>query len=254
MIFKNAIVRSPGKEIVRGITTQKLGLPDVEKARAQHDNYCNVLHSLGVETIKVDSNENYPDGVFVEDTAVVTKEVAVVTRPGAESRRGEVESVSIALSRFYPDLRFIKDTGTLDGGDVLHMDKYLFIGLTSRTNKQGADQLKEFIEPLGYECIHIPFNLMLHLKSGISSPGQDTILAVKELSDLEVFKRFKKIIVPEDEAYAANSIAVNGMVLVPEGYPKTREVLEKAGFATTAVDVSEFRKVDGGLSCLSIRF
>jgi len=254
MSFKRAIVRSVGPEIQNGLTTQKLGSPDWEEAFLQHKKYCGVLSSFGLEIFSIESDKDLPDGVFVEDTAVVFEETAVITRPGALSRRGETESVKKALGKFYSQLEFIREPGTLDGGDVLQIGKNVYVGITSRTNIQGIEQLKEHLVPFGYIVQPVKFSGMLHLKSGISYPGDNTVLVVKELSNVDLFKKYKKIIVPGNESYAANSININGTVLVPEGFPDTRELLEKSGFKTMAVDVSEFRKVDGGLSCLSIRF
>jgi len=253
-MFNKAIVRKVGPEIKNGLTTQSSGQPQWENALIQHDNYCNTLRSLGLELFVLDSDPKLADGVFVEDTAIVTKEQAVITRPGAESRRGETKSVKKAIEKFYPDLKIISEPGVIDGGDVLQVDKDIFVGLTSRTNQEGVLQLSGFLSPFGYRVNPVTVSGMLHLKSGISYLGNDTILVVKELADIELFSAYKKIVVPENEEYAANSINVNGKILIPKGYKKTRDMLDKHGFSVIELDVSEFKKVDGGLSCLSVRF
>jgi len=192
MSFKRAIVRSVGPEILNGLTTQNLGRPDWTEASLQHKKYCDVLSSLGLEIFSIESDKDLPDGVFVEDTAVVFQETAVITRPGALSRRRETESVKKALSKFYSQLKFNQEPGTIDGGDVLQIGKNVYAGMTSRTNIHGIEQLKEHLVPFGYIVQPVKFSGMLHLKSGVAYPGDKTVLIVKELADIELFKNIKK--------------------------------------------------------------
>jgi len=253
-MFSHAIVKTPGAELKDGITSQKGETPDVHKAKEQHRIYCETLHSLGVEIHTIPCDNAYPDGVFVEDTAVVVKEAACITRPGADSRKGETSAVAAALGDFYSRFEAITEPGTLDGGDVLHIENSLYVGLTERTNAEGVEQLKKALGPLGYTVYAVPVNGLLHLKSGISYMGNNTVLAVKKVAENSCFRNYEILTVPDHEAYAANAIDINGTIILPSGFPETNKIVQEAGFKTITIDVSEFKKVDGGLSCLSIRF
>jgi dimethylargininase len=252
--FTKAIVRTPCPEMVHGITTASLGKPDYILALEQHRKYIEALKSLGLEVTVLEADSRFPDSVFVEDVALCTKGLAVITFPGAVSRRGEEKEMAGELDAFYNKLWYIEFPGTLDGGDVMRVGSHYYIGLSDRTNRSGADQCISVLEQNGLSGETVEVEGLLHLKSGVSYLEENVMLVGKELMNLPAFAGFRKIGVPWEEAYAANSVWVNGTVLVPAGFPVTRERIEQAGFNTLALDMSEFQKLDGGLSCLSLRF
>jgi dimethylargininase len=239
---------------VNGLTTAGLGRPDYEKALDQHAAYIDALRSCGVEVVVLDGDERFPDSTFVEDPAVVTDRMAVIARPGAPSRQGEEAAIAEALGRFFPRLEQIQAPGTLEGGDVLKAGDHFFIGLSARTNPDGAAQLAAVLETHGYTASTVTLRDVLHLKTGLATLERNDLLAAGEFVGHPDFRRFRIIPIDEDESYAANSLWVNGTILVPAGFGRTRRALENLGYVVRAVDVSEFRKLDGGLSCLSLRF
>ena len=252
-MFTKAIVRRPGPEFSRGITSAGLGPPEHELALEQHSRYCEALGGCGLELIILESDPAYPDCPFVEDTAVVTEQVAVISRPGAERRRGEEEAVANILSAHRP-LERIEPPGTLDGGDVLQVGKRVFIGLSHRTNYEGADQLGTILARHGHSVTVIPVGEILHLKSGVNHAGGDALAITGNLSKLGSFSGFDLVQIPGEEAYAANCLFVNGSLLVAKGFPRALAAFEGLGREIIELDVSEFMKMDGGLTCLSIRF
>jgi dimethylargininase len=253
-MFKNAIVRSPGRSITEGISTSDLGKPLYNNALAQHNNYVAVLRQLGLELNILPANDKFPDSTFIEDVALCTSKCALITSPGAVSRRGEIAGIKEILSGYFESIEEIKAPATLEAGDVMMVGNHFFIGISQRTNSDGADQLIKILNKYGMTGSKVPLNKMLHLKSGVSYLENNNLLVCGEFIENKVFESFNRIIVEKDESYAANSLWINEYVLVPEGFPKTREKIEKAGYKTITLDVSEFRKVDGGLSCLSLRF
>ncbi len=253
-MFTRAIVRKPARTMTRGLTTANLGTPDYQKALRQHGGYVAALENCGLEVIMMPPQEGYPDSTFVEDCAVVTGRCAVITRPGAVSRRGEQTSVEKALADFYDRVEHIVPPGTLDGGDVMQVGDHFFIGISARTNQSGARQLKRILCAYGYSAVFFQLREMLHLKTGLSYLEENRLIVSGEFIGHLFFQQYCIITIPEEEAYAANSLWVNGTVLVPEGFAKTEKKLSDAGCTTCAVGVSEFQKLDGGLSCLSIRF
>jgi len=253
-MFRHAIVREPCRNLGLGLTTANLGEPDHEKAMGQHAAYVDALRSCGLEVITLEPDERYPDSTFIEDTAVVTEKMAVVASPGVASRKGEEVSVAEALKSFFPSLEFIRSPGTLEGGDVMRAGDHFFIGLSQRTNQQGADQLVQILAKFGYTATLVPLKDVLHLKTGLAYLENKKLLAAGEFLAHPVFREFHLVPAAEDELYAANSLWVNGWVLVPAGFDKTKQAIETLGYLVKTVDVSEFRKLDGGLSCLSLRF
>ena len=252
--FSRAIVRVPCRNFVHGLTAAGLGRPDFDKALSQHAAYVETLRSCGVEVVVLDADERFPDSTFVEDPAVVTDRLAVIARPGAPSRRGEEEAIAEALAPFFPRLERIQAPGTLDGGDILKAGVHFFIGLSARTNPAGAEQLAAILKKNGYSASMVALKNVLHLKTGVAYLGGNDLLAAGEFVGHPDFRRFHVIPVAGDESYAANMIRINGTLLMPAGFEKTRLAVEKAGYVVRTVDVSEFRKLDGGLSCLSLRF
>ncbi len=254
MNYKKAIVRKPCMNLSHGLTTADLGKPDYHKALIQHDNYVKALMTCGLEVIMLEADPHYPDSTFVEDTALLTPPCAILTNPGASSRKGETIEISTILSKFYHNIEVIKPPGTIEGGDIMVVGSHYFIGLSKRTNQIGAQQVQDILKKYGMTASTITLENVLHLKTGVSYLEDNLILATGEFLVQEEFKKYKIIEVVAEESYAANSLWVNGTVIMPSGCPKTKTAIEFAGYDTLTVNVSEFRKLDGGISCLSLRF
>ncbi len=253
-MFKNAIVRLPAPTLINGLTSANLGKPDYAKACEQHSLYIDLLRSLSLTVEVLPQNDQYPDSTFIEDVALCTKQCAVITSPGAVTRRGETEGMRMVLSGYYKNIENIDLPGTIEAGDIMMAGDHYYIGLSERTNHNGADQMIRILEKYGMTGSKVPLKKMLHLKSGVSYLENDTMLVCGEFADNEAFEKYNRIEVDSSESYAANSLWINGKVIVPQGYPGTRQKIEMAGYETITLDVSEFRKLDGGLSCLSLRF
>jgi dimethylargininase len=232
-------------------------MPLLAAAFAQHAGYCEALEQCGLEVIALDADARYPDSTFVEDTAVLTEQVAVLARPGATSRRGEVSSIADSLEDFYEERIEIRAPGTLDGGDVCRTENHFFIGVSQRTNAAGAEQLAEVLRIHGYTATLVDIRDsadLLHLKSGLSFVGDRRLVLHAELAARPMFREFETLVVDPAERYAANCVLVNEYLLVAEGYPRLTEELVARGHSVIPLKMSEFRKMDGGLSCLSLRF
>jgi dimethylargininase len=253
MQFTRAIARRPGENLGAGLTTATLGAPDYANAIEQFDAYIDALMGCGVEVTVLDALEGYPDAHFVEDTAVVTPDLAVITNPGAESRKGEVASVEAALKPFRPTVG-IQPPGTLDGGDVLMMGRHFLIGLSDRTNAAGAKQLGDVVAGFGCTRATVPVDAGLHFKSSVNAVGPDTLLVTPDFADHPALAGYQRIVIAPEEAYAGNTLLVNGRLIMPAGYPDTRGKLQALDMPIVELDTSEFRKMDGGLTCLSLRF
>ena len=256
-MFTNAIVRIPGTNFDAGLTTVSLGIPSFERVLGQHRSYCRALVECGLALITLDADLRFPDSTFVEDTAILTARGAILTRPGAASRDGEVDAIRPAILDFFPSPLTIEAPGTLDGGDICEAEDHLFIGLSHRTNEEGARQLAGHLASFGYTSSAIdvrPMTTILHLKSGISSIGGNTLVVMEEMARNPQFGSFDLIRVSAEESYAANCVRVNDCVLLPDGFPKLAAELSARGFNPLVLEMSEFRKMDGGLSCLSLRF
>jgi dimethylargininase len=253
-MFKNAIVRIPCQNMVKGISSANLGLPDYELALDQHQAYCKALKSCGLEVHILPPLEQFPDSTFIEDVAVLTPFCAVITRPGAETRRAETEGMEDLLRKYFGEIEHIKAPGTLEAGDVMKAGAHFYIGLSGRTNQEGADQLISILQKYGITASTVRLEKVLHLKTGLAYLENNKLLASGEFLEMSDFKKFNLIEIPVDDSYSTNSIWVNHKVLIAKGFPGTREKIEKAGYETIELDVSEFRKLDGGLSCLSLRF
>lgn len=258
MMFSRAIVRLPARNFAEGLTTSSPGDADYGLALIQHQYYCDALDSLGLKLVRLPPDEQHPDSTFVEDTAVVTKRCAVIARPGAASRQGEVDAIRDALTTCYADLRTIEEPGTLDGGDVCQVDNHFFIGVSARTNHEGATQLAKFLKEFGYTSTLVDIReltpKLLHLKSGLAYLGNNRLVVDGALAPRAEFQGFEKIRLAGGEGYAANCLAFDNTVVVASGYPGFESQLQRLGYRTVALDMSEFQKMDGGLSCLSIRF
>lgn len=253
-MYTHAITRKPAPNFASGLTTAShQSPPSYQLLLEQHRRYSETLADLGLEVVELPELAEYPDAYFVEDVAVVTPEIAVITNPGAPSRRGEPDDIVTDISEFRQTRR-ISEPGRLDGGDVLQVDRCFFIGLSERTNMEGAGQLGKYLQEFGYAWTTVPVGAGLHLKSSINYLGENTLLLTGAVAAQAQFSGFKQILVPVHEAYAANTLAVNRHLLMPQGFPQTRKKLEPLGMPVIEMDVSEVAKMDGGLTCLSLRF
>jgi dimethylargininase len=252
-LFSHAIARLPGQDFAQGITTSRLEKPIYELMLAQHQAYTDCLQSLGLEVILLAPLSGYPDAYFVEDVAVVTPEVAVITRPGAGSRRGEAGSIAPVLEKFRP-LEWIRAPGTIDGGDVLMAGSHFFVGLSKRTNREGAGQLGDLLARHGCTWEAVPVGAGLHLKSSVNWVGGRTLLLSPDFAGRPEFDGYDQIVLDPAEAYAGNTLWINGQLLTPAGFPDTRARLDQLGLPVIELETSEAQKMDGGLTCLSLRF
>jgi dimethylargininase len=259
--FTRAIVRPPARSFARGLSSALEGPPDIDQALVQHARYVEALRDCGLQVTCLAPDAAYPDGTFVEDTAIVTGRGAILTRPGAPSREGEVRSMAECLRNFYADLPAIAAPGSVDGGDICEADGHFLIGVSARTNELGARQLAEHLGRLGYTSSSIDIRsnpALLHLKSGIAYLGDGVWVVDGGIQeDLRIqggMDARDPILVSPAEAYAANCVRVNDAILVAAGYPQVSAALEQRGCRVVHLEMSEFRKMDGGLSCLSLRF
>ncbi len=256
-MFTQAIVRTPGMNFADGLTSVDLGVPVRDQVLTQHARYCDALVTCGLAITTLAEDPDHPDSTFVEDTAVLTGRGAVLTRLGARSREGEVTAMRAVLRDLFPVMMEIEAPGTVDGGDICEMEDHFFIGLSLRTNEEGAHQLAGHLAHMGYTSSVVDVRGMrsiLHLKSGVSYIGDNTLVVMEEMSGWQAFAGYELIRAGEEESYAANCVRVNERVLVPAGYPRLTAELTGRGFHPLPLDMSEFRKMDGGLSCLSLRF
>lgn len=226
---------------------------DINLANLQHKHYEKCLSDLGCEVYSLPLEAQLPDSVFVEDTAIVFSELAIITRPGAESRRAETFSIAQALKDF-KKLYYIKEPGTLDGGDVLVVGKQVFVGLSTRTNTEAISQLEEILFAYGYSVQGISVSECLHLKSAISLVSEDTLLVNPDWIELGAFVGIKTIFVDSSEPSAANALLINGKAIFPSNYPKTKAILESQGIKVISLDVSEIIKAEGAVTCCSLIF
>ena len=256
-MFHNVIVRRPCRAMVEGITSNpQLGKPDYELALHQHDTYIEALKQCGVNVTVLPADERYPDSCFVEDPAVITRKCAIITNPGAESRNGEKDEIIGAIREFFSEdqIEYIVSPGTLEGGDVMMVGDHFYVGRSARTNEEGIRQFIAILEKHGLSGSEVTLSEVLHLKTGVNYLENNNMLVSGEFVSKSDFEKYTRIQIPEEEAYAANCIWVNGTVIVPQGYPAVEAAVRKAGYPVILVDTSEFRKLDGGLSCLSLRF
>lgn len=251
--FTHAIVRTPGPNFADGITTAALGKPDYDLVLTQHAAYVATLQQLGLTVAELDPLPDHPDAHFVEDTAVITPEVAVIANMGAAARQGEEQAIAPVLAEYRP-LVHIDLPGTFDGGDVLIVEKHCMIGISERTNEAGARQLGEVLAAHGYRWDAIPVGAGLHFKSSVNYVGKNTLLIDAAFVDHPTFVGYDKLVIDPEEAYAANTLWINDHLLMPKDFPRTRATLAGLGLPLIELETSELRKMDGGLTCLSLRF
>jgi dimethylargininase len=257
MQFSRGLVRPPGASFSAGLTNCTEGPPDLPTALEQHRSYCDALRRCGLDLTALAAEPAFPDGTFVEDTAVLIPGLAIITRPGAPSRRGETPGVEAALCPFFDRLQTIVEPGTVDGGDVCAAGDQFFIGLSARTNESGARELARILKGAGYGSTLVDIRAsksLLHLKSGITYLGGGLLVLSSDAPRVEEFRRYELLTLSPGEDYAANCLAINGRILIAAGYPEFADALRRRGREVIALNMSEFRKMDGGLTCLSLRF
>lgn len=253
-MFSHAIVRTPGKSMVNGLTAANLGNPNYELALVQHQNYVNVLKECDLDVTVMSADEDYPDSTFVEDTALMTPHCAIITNPGHPSRKGEVKKITETVNQFYDLVEHVGESGMIDAGDIMMVGTHYYIGLSERTNIDGAQCLIKVLKKYGMQCSTVRVHHVLHLKAGAAYLENNNLVVSGEFIEKPEFDSFNRIVVPDEEAYAANCVWINGTVLVASGHPVTSQKIEDAGYLVKEVEMSEFQKLDGGLSCLSLRF
>jgi dimethylargininase len=249
-----AITRGVSETLAHGELTFRDRAPiDIALARAQHEAYEAALVKLGVLVDHLPAEDALADAVFVEDVAIMLDEIAIVTTPGALSRRGETESITRAVAKYRP-VEQLALPATLDGGDVVRIGKALYVGLSSRTNQQGIDQLRALVSPLGYTVLAVEVAGALHLKTACTYAGKNILLANPEWAATNIFRDVEVLSVDPSEPWGASVLAIGDNLVMPASFPRTRAKLEARGFTVVAVDLSELQKAEGGPTCLSIVF
>lgn len=253
--FTRAVTRRPSASIVNGLRAEDLGTPDLAKMEEAHAHYVATLKRTGAEVIELPALEEYPDAVFVEDTALCLPQGAVMMRPGAPTRMGEVAEMEPTLRRLYDDVRRIEGPGHIEGGDILVTGREILVGRSDRTDAAGVAELTEIVSDWGHKLreVFTPPGV-LHFKTDCSLLDGETILATKRLDASGCFEGYRVLHTAEGEEAAANSIRFNRFVLCPAGFPRTAEMLSNAGYEVVEISNSECAKLDGGMSCLSLRF
>jgi dimethylargininase len=248
---KRAIVRAPGKGYRKCISShphrQSVNIP---LAQRQHSKYVNTLKELGLDVIQLPEEDDLPDSCFVEDTAVIVGSSALMTRPRYSSRQQEVESIASLLNS-YLRVEFVREPATLEGGDVIHLPDCLISGVTERTNLQGIGAMQRRFS-LPVHQVEDPS--IVHLKSYVTYLGNDRFIGTEKYREHRAFAQKEYLLVPQSESYAANTLEINGAILIPVGYPLTEEMLEEQGLDTIPLETSEFAKCEGALTCLSLLF
>lgn len=248
---RRALVREPGGQYSRCISSHPLRHTiDIALAREQHRTYVLALEEAGLDIVRLERDDAHPDSCFVEDTAVVHGQKALICRPAKESRRGEVDTVEAVLSQ-HLQVKRATGTATVEGGDVLHLEDRLVSGVTDRTNDEGVNQMRSW---LGTRVDTVRDPSVMHLKSHISHIGRGKVLVAGRFAQHPALSGLEKLVVPDDEGYAANVLQANGTVLMPLGFPKTMAILEEAGLKVVPLQMGEFPKCDGAMTCLSILF
>ena len=249
-----AITRGVSDTLAMGELTFRERAPiDVSLARRQHEGYERALASLGVRIDHLPAEDAMADAVFVEDVAIVLDEIAIVTAPGAASRRAETESIAHAVARYRP-VHHLTPPATLDGGDVVRIDRTLYVGLSSRTNEAGIDQLAALVSPLGYIVTSVAVQGALHLKTACTYAGRGVLLANPAWAQTTAFRDLEVLPVAADEPWGASVLAIGDTLVMPASFPHTRALLEARGFTVVPIDLSELQKAEGGPTCLSIVF
>lgn len=253
--FTHALCRSPARSVTDGLRALDQGDPDPMVFTAEHAAYVSALRDAGCEVAVLDADEAYPDSVFIEDPALVLNGVAIVLRPGAATRLGEAAALRPALAAHMRDVIDLETDGFVDGGDILCTDDRVLLGLSARTTRQGAEDLAPIVEGLGYrlDILQTPPEI-LHFKTESSLLDHETVLATPGLAASGAFEEMRVIETAPGEEAAANAIRVNDRVFLSAGYPETADRLGAAGYRVVELNTSQAALVDGGLSCMSLRY
>ncbi|KAB7614269.1 dimethylarginine dimethylaminohydrolase [Amylibacter sp. SFDW26] len=253
--FTRAITRAPCKSIIDGLRAVDIGTPDLDQMRADHELYVATLKETGATVLELPAVDDFPDSVFVEDTALCLPQGAVLMRPGAPSRMGEVAHMAPHLRELYDDVREIKGPGHIEGGDILTTSREILVGLSERTDMEGVEELRALVKDWGHtvRVVHTPEGV-LHFKTDCSLLDADTILSTKRLAVSGCFKDYRVLHTADGEEACANAIRFNQFVLMPAGFPNTRDMLQENGYQVREIGNTECAKLDGGMSCLSLRF
>lgn len=254
-MYTHMIVRTPSKSMVKGLRRDDIGTPNYEVALEQHKKYIAALESLGMVVDVLPPLEDYPDACFVEDVAVITEKMAIITNPATEQRNGEKEYIVEAIKKYFPEehIHYITE-GYVEGGDVVRCDDHFYLGESDRSSEGGRKQFIEILEQYGYTGSSVPTENGLHIGSDMMYIKNNNLVITGDFVDMPIFDKYNKIIVDADEAYAANVMWVNDTILMAEGFPKTQKAIEDLGYKTLLLNNSEFKKIDGSVTCLSLRF
>jgi len=247
---RHAIVRPVPESYDHCVRTNTESI-NVELAKQQHEEYCKLLERLGLELIWVKGNNALPDSCFVEDAAFVFDGKAIICNMSVKSRAPEVIEVAEVLAGF-KEIHYVKPSATIDGGDILKVEDRVFIGLSARTNSEAIEQVGKILRNSGLDVVRVNVHNVLHLKSACTYLGDNFVILSKGNFDTNILSGLRKIIAANGEEYAADCLAVNGTVLMAKGYPKTKRLIENEGFRVEELEMSEFRKGEGALTCLSI--
>lgn len=253
--FSHAICRKPARTITEGLREQDIGTPDLPTFQAHHADYVAALCSTGAHITVLDAMDQYPDSVFVEDSALCLREGAILMRPGAPSRLGEASEIAPALEDAYSTLRKIEGPGFIDGGDILVTETEILVGTSARTDLSGIAELQAIVSDWGYSVrqLETPPGV-LHFKTACSLLDAETVLSTRQLAATGCFDGYRVIYTADGEEASANAIRFNDLVVFPAGFSRTAETLDRAGFKVFEVGNTEAAKLDGGMSCLSLRF
>jgi len=253
--FSRAITRLPSKSVVDGLRAEDIGSPNFEQMLLDHKDYSLALKEAGAKIIELPPLPGFPDSTFVEDTVLCLSNLAILMRPGAPSRAGEVSEIEPTIRELFDNVLSIEDPGFIEAGDILTTEKEVLVGQSARTNEEGIRQLKCLLFDWNYSVreVFTPKDI-LHFKTDCSLLDAETILCTKRLESTGCFSDYNVINTCEGEEAAANAIRYNDFVIFPKGFPKTLEKLQKAGYLVREVNNTECQKLDGGMSCLSLRF
>ena len=253
--FTRAITRRPGKSVVNGLRAADTGSPDPAQMLLDHAAYVSALKQAGAEVIELPPLEAFPDALFVEDTALCLPQGAVLMRPGAASRAGEVEQMAPTLREQYDTVVALQGPGHVEGGDILTTPREILVGLSERTDRAGVEELAAIVAQWGHSLriVETPPGV-LHFKTDCSLLDGETILSTERLAASGCFADYRVIHVAKGEEACANLIRFNDVIIMPDGFPKTTQILQEAGYTVRCINNSECAKIDGGMSCLSLRF
>ncbi len=253
--FSHAVCRRPSRSIVNGLRAVDTGAPDFKLFDKHHLDYINALKLTGAKVTVLDAMDAYPDSVFVEDAALCLPKLAIVMRPGAPTRFGEANEMAPHLNAHYSIVRTIDGPGFIEGGDILVTEQEILVGKSARTNSDGVAELYNIVRDYGYELreVQTPPDV-LHFKTDCSLLDEETILSTKRLAQTGCFKGYRVLHTEDGEEACANSIRFNDLLIMPKGFHKTADMLDRAGYKISQIGNSEAEKLDGGMSCLSLRF